>query len=191
MSRFRLAAAGTLLLAVIGLTATSARASDVTPYSDPPFGTSCTWHHYGEGEAPPASLFLEDPVCVEYDKRDITLDNGDALRFLIAEPARIAIAVPSCRYWQRDHWSIQVSTGDTPLVTWDGSYWFDRKTQDLSGHLANFKLNGQSAGVGDVVAALRPYSPDLADLLAQYGDEAGETGIHVSLPYNLYCDLSE
>lgn len=160
-----------------------------TPYADPPFGGQCVWHHFAEGETPPLWLYLLDPLCVEYQKRDITFDNGGALEFLLAEPARIAVSIPSCRYWQKDHWSIQPTAGATPIVAWDGSYWFDRKARVLSARLSNFTVHGHTAGTGDVVQALRPYAPRLADVLAAYGEQAGETGLRVSLPYDLRCSL--
>lgn len=171
------------LALVTGLTPAS-------PFEEPPFGNTCVWHQFGEGEKPPAWLFLYDPLCVEYQKRDITLDNGGALRFLLAEPARIAVSIPSCHYWQKDHWSIQTTTGATPLVAWNGSYWFDRKARVLAGRLTDFTVGGRTVGVGDAAQALRPYAPELADLLARYGAEAGETGIRVPLPYHLFCALA-
>jgi hypothetical protein len=159
----------------------------VQPFTEAPFAADCTWHQFGEGETPPWWLLLDDPVCVEYSKRDITLDNGGALRFLLAEPARLALAVPSCRYAQHDHWSVQPTTGATPWVAWDGSYWFDRGTGVLAGHLANFRINGVTAGIGDVVQALRPVFPDVADALAAYGSAYGESGLEISIPTSWLC----
>jgi hypothetical protein len=56
--------------------ATMPTASWPAAYDDPPFGDRCDWRVFGEGQRPPWRLFLEDPLCVEYSKRDITLDNG-------------------------------------------------------------------------------------------------------------------
>ena len=97
----------------------------ITPYVDPPFAGLCTVRHFDEAEAPPLAGFADEPLCVEYEKRDITASNGGAIRFLAAEPARFAIAIPKCRYWQQDHWRIQLVPGGA-LIGWDGSYWFDK-----------------------------------------------------------------
>jgi hypothetical protein len=184
----RVATALVLVAAGLSLSPTTvafANRPNPTPYTDPLFGASCAWHVFDEGERPPWWLYLEDPLCVEYAKRDITLDNGGWLRFLLAEPARFAIAVPSCRYWQRDHWSVQVSAGAPPLVGWDGSYWFDKRLGVLAARLTGFRVSGVTVGVGDAVLALRPHFPDLADALAAYGSAAGESGLAVSIPSSL------
>lgn len=67
--------------------------STVGGYTPPPFADGCTVHRFGEGEWPPLWLWFTDPLCVEYAKRDITADNGGALRFLLA--ARTASSVTS------------------------------------------------------------------------------------------------
>ncbi|MEU4098113.1 hypothetical protein [Streptomyces sp. NPDC026673] len=187
-SRLLTSAVAALLAATAVTAATPASASAAAdPYTEPAFAADCDWHSYGEGEAPDPWLWLSDPVCVEYSKRDITFDNGGALRFLLAEPARFALALPVCRYYQRDHWSVQSTTGAVPYVSWDGRYWFDKRGRRAAMLLTNFKVNGVTAGIGDLVAALRPYLPDLADVLEAYGDEAGETGLSVRLPFSLLC----
>ncbi|MFG2301243.1 hypothetical protein [Actinacidiphila glaucinigra] len=194
MPRFRrpsrlLTSALAALLAATAATAvaTPASANAPDPYTEPPFAAACDWHAYGEGETPDPWLWLSDPVCVEYSKRDITLDNGGAVRFLLAEPARFALALPVCRYYQRDHWSVQSTTGAVPYVSWDGRYWFDKRGRRAAMLLTNFKVGGVTAGIGDLVAALRPHVPELADVLEAYGDEAGETGLAVPLPFSLLC----
>jgi hypothetical protein len=156
-------------------------------YHEPSFGTQCQWHRFGEGEAPPWWLYAANPLCVEYSKRDITLDNGGAAAFLLAEPVRVAIAIPSCRYWQIDHWSIQTHPGDVPYVAWNGSYWFDKHTGGAGILLQDFRINGVTAGVGDVVLALRPIVPALADALALYGSEDGQTGLAIDIPTSWWC----
>jgi hypothetical protein len=192
-----LVAAGALLSAGTGAAAagtapapaagTAPATVATTPYTDPPFGPRCSWHVFDEGERPPWWLYFEDPLCVEYSKRDITLDNGGWLRFLLAEPSRFAIAIPSCRYWQRDHWSVQVSTGAPPLVSWDGSYWFDKRRGVLAAKLTGFQVAGVTVGAGDAALALRPYFPELADAIAAYGSATGETGLVVSIPPVFVC----
>ncbi|MFC0626025.1 hypothetical protein [Kribbella deserti] len=156
-------------------------------YLDPPFGATCEIHRFGEGEWPPLELWTRNPLCVEYSKRDITADNGGALRFLLAEPSRFAIAIPSCRYWQQDHWSVQTTTGAVAIVSWDGSYWFDKRDRIAAARLTNFRINGTTVGIGDVVLALRADFPELAAALSVYGTEHGETGLAAALPYSLWC----
>lgn len=161
----------------------------IGPFTEPSFGATCDWHRFGEGETPPWWLMFRNPLCVEYSKRDITFDNGGALRFLIAEPSRFALAMLTCRYYQKDHWSVQTTTGSTPWVTWDGQYWWDKSEERAGARLSGFRVHGQSVGIGDAVAALRPVYPDLADALDDYGTEAGETGLTTPLPYSPLCSL--
>ncbi|WP_369268645.1 hypothetical protein AB5J55_00055 [Streptomyces sp. R11] len=164
--------------------------SSVGPFTEPAFASTCAWHVFGEGEIPPWWLMFDDPLCVEYSKRDITVDNGGALRFLIAEPSRFALAMVTCRYYQKDRWSVQATTGSTPWVTWDGQYWWDKTRQQFGARLSNFRIHGTSVGIGDAVAALRPTFPDLADVLDDYGHTAGETGLTTtSVPFDLRCFL--
>ncbi|WP_237529675.1 hypothetical protein, partial [Streptomyces sp. SID5770] len=129
------------------------------------------------------------PLCVEYSKRDITLDNGGALTFLLAEPSRIAASLVTCHYYQKDHWSVQSTTGAVPWVAWDGQYWWDKQRQRAGARLTNFRINGISVGIGDAVIALRPLYPDLADALAAYGSSSGESGLTTTLPFDLRCAL--
>ncbi|MFD9624102.1 hypothetical protein ACFWB2_44035 [Streptomyces virginiae] len=131
-----------------------------------------------------------DPLCIEYSKRDITFDNGGALRFLLAEPARVAVSMANCRYYQRDHWSVQSTTGSVPWIAWDGQYWWDKTSQRAGARLTNFRIHGRTAGIGDAVAALRPVFPDLADALDDYGQQAGETGLTTTLPFSPRCHLA-
>ncbi|MGW9137314.1 hypothetical protein [Streptomyces sp. NPDC055681] len=166
------------------LPAASASAAEpgVGGYTDPSYASACTFHRYGEGETPPLSLFGADPLCVEYAKRDITVTNGGAVRFLLAEPARFAIAVPACRYWQLDHWSVQATAGGTELVGWDGSYWFDKAEGSAAARVRNITVAGQPAQAEDAARVIRPYDARLADALVR--DAAGVT---VRLPVSGLC----
>ncbi|WP_371666680.1 hypothetical protein OG985_45685 [Streptomyces sp. NBC_00289] len=164
--------------------------STVSPFVEPGFAATCLWHEFGEGETPPWWLLLADPLCVEYSKRDITVDDGGVLRFLVAEPARFAVTTLTCHYYQKDHWSVQHTAGADPWVTWDGQYWWDKTTHRAGARLTNFRINGHTAGIGDVVAALRSAYPDLASALSEYGQSAGETGLTANLPYDLRCALT-
>src|SRR5256885_6377716 len=107
----------------LGLLPVGAPCADpVAPFVDPPFSTACgAIHHFGEGVAPPLDGCAFDPLCVEYEKRDITATNGGAIDFLAAEPARFAIAIPKCRYWQLDHWRGQAGPRGPATPGWGGA----------------------------------------------------------------------
>src|ERR1035437_8706507 len=84
--------------------AAAGAAQPMTPYNPPSF--HCQFVQFGNGQAPALTGYPQDPLCVEYDKRNITASNGGAVTFVLAEPTRFAIAVPKCQYWQLDHWSV-------------------------------------------------------------------------------------
>lgn len=152
--------------------AAAAPAPPVAPYTSPPF--HCHFVHFGNGVAPDPADTSQDPLCVDYDKRDITVSNGGAVRFLLSEPARFAAAVPKCQYWQRDHWSVQVSRPDGAIVRWDGSYWFDKGRGTGAALFRHFTVAGQPVGAWQVAGALEVISPELAALIRDYG--AGPSG---------------
>src|SRR5207249_4568450 len=152
------------------------RADPVTPYTDPLFAAQCTFHHFAEGEAPPPGALPDEPLCVEYDKRDITATDGGAIRFLAAEPARFAVAVPKWRYWQQDHWSVQGAPDTTAIVHWDGSYWFDKGNGTGAARLRNFAIGDQPAGPDQAADLIAPLDPDLAMVIRRYGEGAGGGG---------------
>ena len=153
------------------------RAQPVEPFVDPPFTTECgAIHHFGEGVAPPLDGCAFDPLCVEYEKRDITATNGGAIDFLAAEPARFAIAIPKCRYWQLDHWRVQPSPGDPTIVGWDGDYWFNKRNATGAAELKNFTIGGQPAGPGQAADLIEPVDPDLAQVIRSYGTGPGGGG---------------
>jgi len=146
-------------------------AAPVGAYAAPPF--QCRFTQYGEGEAPPLDVAGRDPLCVEYQKRDLTVTNGGAVGFALAEPARLAIAVPACQYWQIDHWSVQISPGDDAVLRWDGSYWFDKGRLTAASAFRRFSLGGQSVSAQRAADAVRPVSTQLADAIEQYGVSGG------------------
>jgi hypothetical protein len=165
---------------LVGLPIGAAQAGTDTPitaYDAPPFADACQFHRFGEGEAPDLSAYPDDPLCVEYAKRDITVDNGGALAFALAEPARVALAAGKCQYWQVDHWSVQFSRGNVPVIRWDGSYWFDRGTGQAAGRLRHLTVGGQPAGIDEAARLVDPVSPELASYLRGYGH--GGSGIGV------------
>lgn len=162
---------GTIVCAALATAiARPALADPVAPFVDPPFANLCVVRHFGEGEAPPIEGFADEPLCVEYQKRDITVANGGAVRFLAAEPARFAIAVPKCRYWQQDHWSVQVAPGDLALVRWDGSYWFDKGGGTGGARLRNFTIAGAPAGPDQAADLIAPLDPEMAAVIRTYGE---------------------
>jgi hypothetical protein len=155
-------------VAVAGTVASAAPAPPA-PYVAPPFASQCVFRHFGEGVAPPPSGYDDDPLCVEYEKRDITVDNGGAARFAAAEPARFAIAARPCRYWQVDHWRIRVDRGFEKVAQWDGSYWFDKGRGTGGVLLRHFRIAGQRVGASQLAAAVATVSPPLADQIRRYG----------------------
>jgi hypothetical protein len=171
---------------LVGLPAgASADDTPVTSYYAPPFAGDCTVHRFGEGEAPDITAYPDDPLCVEYAKRDITVDNGGAVAFVLAEPARVALATPKCQYWQRDHWSVQFSRGDTPVVRWDGSYWFDKGTGQAAARLRNLTVGGEPATVEEAARAVEEASPELAAWLRAHGRPG--SGLDGGIPVDPRC----
>ncbi|HYC54192.1 MAG TPA: hypothetical protein VEL28_04565 [Candidatus Binatia bacterium] len=168
----------TLVLSCLLAFATSAagQTSPATPFTEPPFESQCVIHHFDEHEVPPIEQCTDDPLCVEYEKRDITVANGGAVRFLAAEPARFAIAIPKCRYWQQDHWRIQAQVGEVPLVQWDGSYWFNKANATGAARLKNFAIQGQPADPEQVAAIVELIDPQMADVIRTYGESPGGGG---------------
>jgi hypothetical protein len=163
-----------LLAALVG--APAAVRAQTSPFVGPPFAGQCVVHHFEEAEAPPLDACTDDPLCVEYEKRDITGTNGGAIRFLAAEPARFAIAIPKCRYWQQDHWRVQLSPGDPTIIQWDGSYWFDKGNATGGAELGNFSIGGQPASPGQLADLIAPLDPDLATVIRTYGNGQGGGG---------------
>jgi hypothetical protein len=162
---------GPAVAAVSPMLADAPVVAPVGPYTAPPF--QCRFTGYGEGESPPLDAAGRDPLCVEYQKRDITVTNGGAAGFVLAEPARLAIAVPVCQYWQVDHWRVQVAPGDDAVLRWDGSYWFDKGRLSAGSAFRRFSLGGQSISAQQGADAVRPVSPELANLIEQYGVSGG------------------
>jgi len=167
--------------------AQAARPDGPQPYFAPPFRSRCTVQHFGEGEAPDPATTTQDPLCVEYAKRDITLDNGGAVRFLEAEPARFAVALDKCAYWQQDHWSVQTSRGQTAVVRWDGSYWFDKGAGRAGARLHDLTIGGEPASLSEAAAVVAPYSPQLAAFLRSYSHGGDGMGYSGSYPFDPRC----
>jgi hypothetical protein len=153
------------------------------PYRDPWFAKKCRVHHFREAQVPKLDAYPDDPLCVDYVKRDITVDNGGAVRFAEAEPFRFAIAGKPCRYWQTDHWSIQVDRAYGAIVRWDGSYWWDKGRGVGGALMRNFRVAGQPAGPWQAAAAIETVSPPLAAAIRQYAaGPGGGGGVYFTLP---------
>jgi hypothetical protein len=169
-------------LSAIAIASDSAPAP--APYVDPPFHCAVV-HHYGNGKAPDPLTVKDDPLCVVYNKRDITADNGGAIRFLEAEPARFAVA-GKCEYWQRDHWRVRLDRGFGSVVKWDGSYWFDVTDGSGGAILRHFTIAGQPVGPTQAAAALKTVSPAMAKQIRKYGaGRSGGGGASIALPSGL------
>jgi hypothetical protein len=168
-------------------TAQSVRAEGPQPYYAPPFRSHCAVRDYGEGKAPDPATTHQDPLCVEYQKRDITLDNGGAVRFLRAEPNRFAVALDKCAYWQQDHWSVQVSRGQTAVIRWDGSYWFDKGSGQAASRLHDLTIGGRRAGLRRAARLVAPYSPELASYFRRYSRGGDGMGYSGSFPFDPRC----
>jgi hypothetical protein len=151
------------------------------PYRDPPF--TCEVHDFGT-EPPPVPAPSDDPLCVEYDKTNITVSTLEAIDFLAAEPNRIVVVAGKCAYWQQDHWIVRVTPEDpAPLVEWEGSYWYDARTGTAAGILRNLRVGGEPADGTAFVEALRPLIGDeQADEMAAFADEGGGGGATFLLP---------
>lgn len=172
---------------LLALAPVARAATPPAPYRDPPFANACVTRHFDEGVAPPITGYDDEPLCVEYEKRDITLSNGGAIAFLAAEPARFAIAGPACKYWQRDHWRAQVQPGDTAIFTWDGSYWWDKSSGTGGAIMRNFRLNDVPMGPTQAAAYFEPYSPEFAAAMREYGDDNGGGGMSFDMGGGMPC----
>lgn len=174
-------------LAHAGQATGTSSAGPITPYYAPPFAHDCTVHRFGEGEAPDLTAYPDDPLCVEYAKRNITVDNGGAVAFALAEPARFAIALPKCQYWQQDHWRVQVDRQQQHIVQWDGSYWFDKGTGQAAARLRHVTIEGQPAGVNQAATLVATVSPALAAYLRAYGHGGSGLGMDAGIPLDPTC----
>ncbi|MFL6173360.1 MAG: hypothetical protein ACJ716_10780 [Marmoricola sp.] len=159
----------------------------LVPYYAPPFADACTVHAFGEGEIPDLNALPDDPLCVDYAKRNITVSNGGAVAFLLAEPARFALAGTKCQYWQQDHWSVQLAPGMTPVIRWDGSYWWDLGTGQIAARLTGLTIAGQPATIARAAAYIAPYSPALAAYFLRYGTGGDGGALNLGLPLNPLC----
>jgi hypothetical protein len=182
------AAAATLVLAEAPAGAAAVHVKGpFQPYFPPPFATSCTVHYFGEGVAPPLSGITDDPLCVDYAKRDITVSDGGAIRFLLAEPARVLVAVPKCQYWQQDHWSVQFAPGSVALIRWDGNYWWDEGAGQAGAQLANLRVGGIAVNSRQAAALVAPFSRKLAQYFLEFAKDGPGAGYAGTIPLNPFC----
>src|SRR2546430_17383258 len=101
---------------VLCVLASGVARAQTAPYVDPPFGTECVFHHFGEGQAPPLDGCPDDPFCVEYEKRDITVDNGGAVEVLAGPAAPPPGAGPQRRPRRSGRPRAPVGSGGAPRV---------------------------------------------------------------------------
>ena len=175
----RLTLLAALPVALMGMTS-SARAQSPEPYRDPPF--TCEVVDYGT-DPPTLPAPPQDPLCVRYDKTDITASTLGVVDFLAAEPGRVAIVAGKCSYWQQDRWIIRASPDTPPLVSWEGSYWYDAPSASAAGILRDLRVADQPADATTFIAALRPIVGDeAADQMAAFADDGGGGGAAFALP---------
>lgn len=173
-------ASATGLLGIALITASPAAAQTPEPYRDPPF--SCEVIDYGK-EAPTLPAPEDDPLCVRYDKTDITVSTLGAVDFLAGEPGRVALVAGKCSYWQQDHWIIRVSPETPPIVSWQGSYWYDAHSGSAGGILRDLHVADQPASGEAFIEAIRPLVGDeQADQFRQFADDGGGGGMSMRLP---------
>ena len=179
--RIGLALAGVAaFLGGAAITAAPAAAQTPEPYRDPPF--TCEVIDYGK-EAPTLPAPEDDPLCVRYDKSDITVSTLGAVDFLAAEPGRVALVAGKCSYWQQDHWVIRVTPESPPLLSWHGSYWYDAPTGSAGGILRDLRVGDQPASGEAFIEAMRPLVGDeQADQFRQFADDGGGGGMSMQLP---------
>lgn len=157
-----------------------AQAPQPEPYRDPPF--TCEVIDYG-AEAPRIPAPEDDPLCVRYDKTDITVSTLGAVEFLAAEPARVALVAGKCSYWQQDHWIVRISTDTPALVEWEGSYWYDARSGSAGGIVRGMQVGGQPADGAAFAEAMTPLiGEEAAAELASYAAEGGGGGATFALP---------
>ncbi len=174
-----------LLAALLG--SPVATSGPLVPYYAPPFADECEVHHFDEGAIPDLTAYPEEPLCVDYAKRNITISNGGAVAFLKAEPARFALAGTKCSYWQQDHWSVQTRPGATPIIRWDGSYWWEFKTGQIAARLTDLRVFGQPATITRAALVIAPYSPELAAYFLRYAVGGDGGAVNLGIPLNPLC----
>lgn len=157
-----------------------ATAQTPEPYRDPPF--ACDVIDYGT-DPPPVPGPDGDPLCVRYDKTNVTISTLEAVDFLAAEPGRITIVAGKCSFWQQDEWAIRAAPETPPLVSWKGSYWYDATSGAAAGILRDLRVADQPASGEVFIEAMRPIVGDeQADAFTSFTDEGGGGGLTMSLP---------
>lgn len=163
-----------LACALLGAAPAAAQFSDqlIGPYDgEIPF--NCQLQDVGTGTAFPDPA--ADPFCVEFDKTNQNVTDLGIVDFALNEPARVAIAVQKCFYFQRDHWTGTIVQGTEPsLYHWDGDYFFDLAKGVGGVSVRNLTIGGVPMDATPFVpAAYRPYF-----------DEDGGGGVRALLETN-------
>lgn len=169
-----------MILTVIAALSLALPVQQPQPYRDPPF--ACEVVDYGT--APPeVPAPADDPLCVRYDKTNITVSTLGVFDFLAAEPGRVAIVAGKCSYWQQDHWIVRATPDTTPIVEWQGSYWYDGRTGTAGGIMRGLRVGGEPADGEAFAAALAPLiGEEAAADLAAYAADGGGGGVSFALP---------
>lgn len=180
MMRILRRSAGTMSAIALIVAASPVGAQTPEPYRDPPF--ACDVIDYGT-DPPPIPGPDDDPLCVRYDKTNITVSTLEAVDFLAAEPGRVAIAAAKCSFWQQDEWAIRAAPDTPVLVGWTGSYWYDATSGSAAGILRDLRVADQPASADAFIEAVRPIVGDeQADAFAAFTDEDGGGGLTMALP---------
>jgi hypothetical protein len=68
---------------------------------------------------------------------------------------------------------VQVSDSSAALVSWEGSYWFDRGAGQGAARFLDFQVGGMPASAEQVADLIEPLSTEWADALRAYGPGTG------------------
>ncbi|HVS28114.1 MAG TPA: hypothetical protein VHE14_01065 [Solirubrobacteraceae bacterium] len=146
MPRMRAVVIAAIALALIPAGQTLASSPPTSWNGVNPFRCTLQQAGFGTAVADPGA----DPFCIEFDKTHQNVTQLGVVDFLTQEPARVALAVPKCFYFQSDHWrgSIVQSDGSTKTYEWDGHYFFDKARGEGGAWVTNFNINGHTSDPG-------------------------------------------
>ena len=117
-------------------------------------------------------------------------EHARGVDFLAAEPTRVTIIAGKCSYWQQDHWVVRLTPDTTPIVEWEGSYWYDARTGTAAGIVRNFRIAGQPVDGYAFADSVEPFiGQDAADQIRPYSAEGGGGGASFALPQGLGEDV--
>jgi hypothetical protein len=148
----------------LGVLAALVVAAPAGARSQPPTGWGgqnpfdCTVQQAGLGATIPHPD--ADPLCIEFDKTRQNITQLGIVDFLLHEPARVALAVPKCRYYQVDHWKARVVQSDdrTLLYEFDGRYFFDKARGEGGVYVQHFTVDGHTFDPSTIPGIPREFS---------------------------------